>query len=207
MRNVLLSAVASALVACSSGEIYQGGATDTTPQPESAGSTPSFNAQRLAVYLEVMQALMQGDTTQRTEIFRDVEHAANLAPTTINRLKLALALAIPGHPSSDPLAAQRLLSELLTARNALLPEERILAMIHLQEVEERRALHTEAQRFQQNANAEQTRQSTENMRELQVAQQENQRLREELDDALEKLETITSIEQSIREREDDADQP
>jgi len=82
MRNILLSAVASALVACSSGGIYQGGATDTTPQPESAGSTPSFNAQRLAVYLEVMQALVQGDTAQQTEIFRDVEHAANFAPTT-----------------------------------------------------------------------------------------------------------------------------
>jgi hypothetical protein len=45
----------------------------------------------------------------------------------------------------------------------------------------------------------------ENAAELRAALEENRRLRAELDDATQKLNTLTAIEQSIRERENDSD--
>ena len=84
----------------------------------------------------------------QADVFRNVAAAADAAPTTTNRLMLALALATPTHPSSDPAQAQRLLSELLATGDALLPEEHVLALIHLKEVEQRLILDAEATRLQ-----------------------------------------------------------
>ena len=210
MRKFTLSLVASTLAACGSiGGLFGGGEADTVtaPPPQTTGAAPAFDAQGLAVYLETMQALVQGDPVAQAEVFRGVELAAELAPTTTNRLKLALALASPGHPSSDALAAQRLLGALLAAQDALLPEERILATIHLKEVEQRLILDAESRRLQQDASAEASRQDEENTRRLQAIQLENQRLRAELEDAQEKLDAITTIERSIRERENGTDSP
>lgn len=207
MRKLLLSCAPLALVACTAAGIFGGENGDVETPPEAAGPSTALNAQGLAVYLETMQALVQGDRVVQAERFREVQQAASIAPTTTNRLQLALALASPGHPSSDPLQAQRQLSELLAARDALLPEERILATIHLKEVEQRLILDAQAQRLQQDGTAELTRQSADSARQLQAIQIENQRLRAELADAQEKLEAIASIERSIRERDNGTDTP
>ncbi len=209
MRSALLSAVLFVLVGCSTGGLFGGGEANevATPQRESANSSPALNAQGLAVYLETMQALVQGDRVLQAEVFRGVQQAVEIAPTTTNRLKLALALASPGHASSDPLQAQRQLAELLAAQDALLPEERILATIHLKEVEQRLILDAESARLQQDGSAELARQSEENARRLQAIQVENQRLRAELEDAQEKLEAIAVIERSIRERDNGTNTP
>jgi len=209
MARVLLSIVALALAACSAGGLFSGAQDQgvATPEPASSGAASLLNAQGLAIYLETMRTLVEGDRVLQSEVFREVELAAEIAPTTTNRLKLALALASPGHPSSDPLQAQRQLSDLLAAQDVLLPEERILATIHLKEVEQRLILNAEAQRLQEDGSAELARQTEENARRLQAAQSENQRLRAELADALEKLEAISSIERSIRERENGTDSP
>lgn len=209
MRKLLLSLAPLALAACTAGGLFGGAqepAADTT-QAETFGPGSTLNAQGLGVYLETMEALVEGDAVLQAEVFREVESATAIAPTTTNRLKLALALASPGHPSSDPLQAQRFLSDLLAAQDALLPEERILATIHLKEVEQRLILDAEAQRLQESGSAELARQSEDSARRLQAIQLENQRLRAELADALEKLEAISSIERSIRERENGTDSP
>ena len=207
MRRLLLSVTPFALAACSTGAFFGGAENERVTAPQAEVSGPVLNAQGLAVYLETMQRLVEGDPVLQAEVFREVELAAGIAPTTTNRLKLALALASPGHPSSDPLQAQRQLSDLLAAPDALLPEERILATIHLKEVEQRLILDAEAQRLQQDGSAELARRSEENSRRLQAIQLENQRLRAELADALEKLDAISGIERSIRERENGTDTP
>jgi hypothetical protein len=63
----------------------------------------------------------KGDPARQAELFQSAKDAAALSPTTSNRLKYALALAIPGHSGSDPVAAQRQLSELLARPETLLP--------------------------------------------------------------------------------------
>jgi hypothetical protein len=160
-----------------------------------------MDTRSLGVYLETMQALVEGDAVLQAEVFDSADEAAALAPTTTNRLRFALALATPGHAGADPLQAQRRLAELLAAGDTLLPEERILATIHLQEVEERLILDTAARQQSQTSAAEIARLDADRAERLAAAQAENQRLRDELADAQEKLEAITSIERSIRERD------
>ena len=77
--------------------------------------------------LEMMSNLPLGDPARQAELFQSAKDAAALSPTTSNRLKYALALATPGHSGSDPVAAQRQLSELLARPETLLPVERLLA--------------------------------------------------------------------------------
>ena len=60
-----------------------------------------------------MSSLPQGDPARQAELFQAAKDAADLTPTTSNKLRYALALATPGYSGSDPVAAPRQLSELL----------------------------------------------------------------------------------------------
>jgi hypothetical protein len=120
-------------------------------------------------------------------------------------LRLALALATPAHPATDAVEAQRLLTELLATGDALLPEEQILALIHLKDVEERLILDAEATRLQQAAAAAAAQRNDRSAQQLQAALEENRQLKLALEEARAKLDAITNIERSIRERENDSD--
>jgi hypothetical protein len=160
-----------------------------------------MDTRSLGIYLETMQALIEGDAVLQAETFESAAEAAALAPTTTNRLRFALALATPGHTGANLLEAQRSLAALLAVSDTLLPEERILATIHLQEVEERLILDAAARQQQQTSAAEIARLDADRTERLEAVQAENQRLRDELADAQDKLEAITSIEREIRERD------
>jgi hypothetical protein len=198
---LLLTGLAAA---CSSTSSISGGRGGSGG--DSRAATTPLDGSVLAVYLDTMGALIEGDAVQQAETFQALDQAIERAPTTTNRLRYALALATPGHPWADPAAAEQRLNALLAARDALLPEERILATIHLKEVESRRVLNAEAQRVKRDADTTLARQNEENSKRLRAASRENQRLRAELDNAQQKLEAITVIERSIREREDGSDQ-
>src|SRR5450631_1728657 len=112
------------------------------PQTDLSAVTPA---------LELMRALPAGDPARQAELFQSTKDAATLAPTTSNKLKFALALATPGHGGSDPVAAQRQLAELLATPETLLPVERLLALVELQQVDERLVLQTENQQLRDDA--------------------------------------------------------
>jgi hypothetical protein len=176
--------------------------------PSSPGSSAAvLDAKGLAVYLELMRQLIEGDPVTQAESFREAAAAAELAPTTTNRLKYALALATPGHASSDAAQAETALSSLLAQGTSLLPEERILATIHLRDVEQRLILDAEAEQIRQNAADALAQQNSESARRLEAAQEENRRLNAELEEATEALNAITTIESSIRERENGSNPP
>jgi hypothetical protein len=169
-----------------------------------APTTPgarSLGGEGLALYLRTLRDLLEGDAVLKADVFRTAAAAADAAPTTTNRLNLALALATPGHPSSNPLEAQRQLNELLAKDNALLPEERVLALVELKDVEQRLILDAEAARLQRAAQAATTQRNDQSAQRLQTALDENRQLRQQLDEARAKLDAITNIERSIRERE------
>ena len=105
----------------------------------------------IAPVLEMMGRLPEGDPARQAEIFQSAKDAATLTPTTSNRLKYALALATPGHSGSDPVAAQRQLSELLATPETLLPVERLLAMVELQEVDQRLILSRRTRELREDA--------------------------------------------------------
>ena len=199
MRSAALILLSAALSACTA---FQG-AGDGRPPPVSttADARPADVADSLAIYLQTLRSLIEGDPVVQADVFRNVAAAADASPTTTNRLMLALALATPTHPSSDEAKAQALLSELLAAGDTLLPEERVLALIHLKDVEQRLILVAEANRLQRAATAATAERNDRTTQQLQAALEENRQLKLELDDVRKRLDTITSIERSIRERE------
>lgn len=203
------AALITLLAACACGCSLGGGLSNRNDGPNAAtqplDASTGFVNGSLEIYLQTMRDLIEGDPVLQTDVFRDTESAALFEPTTTNRLNYALALATPGHPSANPAEAQRRLAEVLATGDTLLPEERILAVVHLKEVEQRLILDAQAQRLQQAAATATSEQNSENAERLRAALEENRRLQVELDEAREKLDAITNIERSIRERGNGAD--
>ncbi len=204
-KAALTVLLAASLAGCSSGSGLFSGANSAVSTPSAPPASEAHADSSVEVYLHTMRDLVEGDTVVQADVFRNAESAALFEPTTTNRLNYALALATPGHPSANAPEAQRLLAEVLAAGDTLLPEERILAVVHLKEVEQRLILDAQAQRLQQEAAAASSAQNNQAAEQLRNALEENRRLRRELDDAREKLDAITNIERSIRERENGAD--
>jgi hypothetical protein len=172
------------------------------PAPSESPVGPAeYLGDGIDVYLQTLRALIEGDAVEQADVFSTVAAAAEASPTTTNRLLYALALATPTHASNDAEQAQALLNELLADGDALLPEERVLVLIHLKDVEARLILDAEADRLQQAAATAATQRNDRNAQQLQAALEENRQLRLALDEVRAKLDAITNIERSIRERE------
>lgn len=199
-----LPLVVLVLSACGTTALFSRG------EPLAAESGPDAGAEQqqaavLGMYLRTMNDLIEGDASLQADVFKTAEEASLVEPTATNRLNYALALATPGHPSANPAEARRVLAELLAGTDTLLPEERILATVHLKETEQRLILDAQARRVQREAAAATTEQNNATAQRLQALTEENRRLRVELDEARGKLDAITNIERSIRERESSAD--
>ena len=80
----------------------------------------------------------------------------------------------------------------------------MLVAIHLKEVEQRLILDSEARRLREEVDAARQARNDESARRLEAALAENARLTRELQEAQQKLDAITNIERSIRERENGA---
>jgi hypothetical protein len=200
----LLISVALLAGCSSSGGLFGGGTGNAAPVAAPGLGPRPLDADSVTLYLQTLRDLVGGDPVLQADTFRAAQAAADSTPTTTNRLNLALALATPGHPSSDAAEAQRRLGELLASGAALLPEERILAAVHLKEVEQRLILDAEARRLQGAIEAATAQRNDETTQRLEAALAENRQLRQELNEAREKLDAITNIERSIRERENGA---
>jgi hypothetical protein len=173
-------------------------------QKPAAPTVPDRAAQDLAAIaplLEMMASLPQGDPARQAELFQSAKDAAQLTPTTSNKLKYALALATPGYGGANPVAAQRQLSELLARPETLLPIERLLALVELKEVEQRLILQAENTRMRDEAMHDDSRDKLQALnRRLAAESDENVKLRKALDEARAKLEAVTHIERSINDR-------
>jgi hypothetical protein len=196
--------VSAALAACTAFGPIEG---RQTTEPTVATELPANVSDGIGIYLQTLRSLIEGDPVEQADVFRNVAAAADASPTTTNRLMLALALATPTHPSSDEAKAQKLLSELLAAGDTLLPEERTLALIHLKDVEARLILDAEAGRLQRAAAAASAERNDRTTQQLQAALEENRQLKLALDDVRARLDAITNIERSIRERENGPNTP
>jgi hypothetical protein len=163
-------------------------------------SSPLPDATAVAPLIELMNALPQGDPARQAELFQSVKDAAELTPTTSNRLRYALALATPGYSGSNPVAAQRQLAELLARPETLLPLERLLAAVELKEVEQTLVLQAENRRLRIEAPPDDREKLAASNRRLAAESDENARLRKALDEARAKLDAITHVERSINDR-------
>ena len=203
MRSAAPLLFCAALAACATS--LDGSDTESAPPVFTAFRQAPEDAESIALYLQTLRNLIEGDAVVQADVFGNVSAAADSSPTTTNRLMLALALATPTHPGNDDARAQLLLNELLAAGDALLPDEHVLALIHLKDVERRLILDAEAERLQRAAATATAERNDRTTQQLQAALEENRQLRLALDDARAKLDAITNIERSIRERENGPD--
>jgi hypothetical protein len=197
-RIIAALLVAVTVSACSAGVF----GSQKAANPPDTERLP-LNTGPIAPILEMMSNLPQRDPASQAETFQSVKDAAELTPTTSNRLRYALALATPGHAGADPVAAQRQLSQLLARPETLLPAERWLALIEFREVEQQLILQAEAKRLRDEAardsHGDGDKLAASNRR-LAAEIDENARLRKALDEARAKLEAVTHVERSINDR-------
>jgi hypothetical protein len=196
-RLTACALVIGSIGSCSLGDLFT---RQKPPAPiEQNRAQPDLSP--ITPLLEMMSSLPQRDPAGQAEMFQAAKDAAELSPTTSNRLRYALALATPGFSGSDPVAAQRQLSELLARPETLLPIERLLALVQLKEVEQRLILQAENKRMRDDASHDESRDKlAATNRRLAAESDENVRLRKALDEARAKLDAITHIERSINDR-------
>ena len=196
----LRHAAFSLVLALSGGCTALGGGRTNPEAPAPVPERPQPDLTAVTAALEMMRTLPAGDPAHQAEVFESAKDAVALSPTTSNKLKYALALATPGHSGSDPVAAQRQLSELLATPETLLPVERLLAMVELQDVDQRLILQTENTQLRDEAPRETRDKLSGITRRLAAESDENARLRKALEEAQAKLDAVTHIERSITDR-------
>jgi hypothetical protein len=152
-------------------------------------------------YLSELHDFTNGNPRTQQEIFEDAQSESTLTPGPQTNLRYAMILATPGHAGFDPEMAQTLLRNVLQQESILTASEVSLATIHLKSVERQIALSSEARRAMATSSRAATSEEQASRQRLAAVEAENRRLQEELADAKEKLDAITSIERSIREQD------
>jgi hypothetical protein len=188
--------VAAALSGC-------GGTTDWIKGRIASSTDESeiLGAPEIEIYISELGQIAAGDPAAQAEVYADAAAAAQLTPSPSTNLRFGLVLAIPGHPESNPLEAQKVLREVLTQTLLLTPAEISLATIHLNNVERQIIAASESRRLRSSSSrAAQTQEQALQQR-LATVEAENSALRRDLEEAEQKLEAIATIERSIREQE------
>lgn len=199
MRHEGRGGCALALALCLGGCGSMGGHVEPKA-PVTVTVRPDPELDSITANMKLMEMLPEGDPAAQAELFESAKDAATLSPTTGNKLKYALALATPGHANSDPVAAQRQLSELLATPETLVPVERLLAIVVLKDVDQRLVLQAENKQLRDEAPRETRDKLVVINRRLAAESDENVRLRKALEEAQAKLEAVTHIERSINDR-------
>jgi hypothetical protein len=191
MRHKLPVIALSALIAGCAGGL--------SPRHEPA--TPSVDrdsteAAVISSYLDVCLRLARGSPAEQAEILTTANNDYSAAPTPSRVLRYAMVLSTPGHAGYDPVVAQRLLHEVLANPETLLPAERALAFLQLQQVDRQQSLQADVKRLQQNAERSTNDRIAQLSRQLKTESDENVRLKKLLAEAQAKLDAIANIERS-----------
>jgi hypothetical protein len=157
-------------------------------------------AQAMVFFLELVQRMVLAPTAEQAEIFANIKRDHDTTGTPGARLRYALALSTPNHPSSDPATAQKLLRQVVAAPEALTPVENAIAFLELAKLDRQLALTTEAQRLQSQGDRNDRERIAALQRRLQAEVDENAKLRKALDEARAKLDAIADIERQSNQR-------
>ena len=150
----------------------------------------------LSAYLDLCLRLARGSPAEQAEILTSANNDYSAAATPSRVLRYAMVLSTPGHSGYDPVVAQRLLHEVLANPETLLPAERALAFLQLQQVERQQSLQADVRRLQQGAERNTNDRIAQLTRRLTTESEENARLKKLLADAQAKLDAIANIERS-----------
>lgn len=176
-------------------------------QPPATVQSDPRDAAMVASHLRTLESVARGTPSEQAELAEEVRRQAATDPTLFNRLRLALVLGLPGHAASDPVAARDQLGILLTTPEMMLPAEIAIAHVMLHEVNTRIALEGENARAATDATRDESARNEALNRRLQAQNAETLRLRQELADALAKLEAVATLERNIAERRNGTERP
>jgi hypothetical protein len=154
----------------------------------------------IASYLDLCLRLARGTPAEQAEILAGANNDYNAAPTPSRVLRYAMVLSTPGHAGHDPVVAQRLLREVLANPETLLPAERALAFLQLQQVDRQQALQADVRRLQAGAERAANDRIAQLTRRLTTESEEIVRLKKLLAEAQAKLDAIANIERSSNGR-------
>src|SRR5262245_31010807 len=201
MRHKLTLLVA----ACVAGGLAGCGGGRPHKRPRDNPSLPSVDrnateSQIISSYLDTCLKLARGTPTEQAEILAKANNDYGAAPTPSFVLRYALVLSTPGHAGYDPVVAQRLLREVLASPETLLPAERALAFLQLQQVERQQSLQADVRRLQSGNERTANDRIATLTKNLKTESDENARLRKALAEAQAKLDAIANIEGSSNNR-------
>jgi hypothetical protein len=180
-----------ALSAC--GTVPASRSRDAAPPSVDRNSTENTV---ITSYLDVCLRLARGTPAEQAEILAGASNDYSAAPTPSRVLRYAMVLSTPGHAGHDPVVAQRLLREVLANPETLLPAERALAFLQLQQVERQQALQADVRRLQSGAERTANDRIAQLTRRLTTESEEVARLKKLLAEAQAKLDAIANIERS-----------
>lgn len=188
-----LLALAALLAGCGAGVPLK--------RPRDSQTLPAIDrnateASLIADYLDTCVKLARGTPAEQAEILTTANNNYQSAPTPSRVLRYAMVLSTPGHAGTDPVVAQRLLREVLASPETLLPAERALAFLQLQQVDRQQALQADVRRLQAGAERATNDRITQLTRRLTTESEENARLKKALAEAQAKLDAIANIERS-----------
>jgi hypothetical protein len=193
LDNLLLGAFLAGLLA--------GCGSLPVKRPRDAQALPAIDrdateATLMANYLDTCLKVARGTPAEQAEVLASVSNDYHAAPVPSKVLRYAMVLSTPGHSGFDPVVAQRLLREVLATPETLLPAERALAYLQLQQVERQQSLQADVRRLQQGAERTANERIAQLTRRLTTESEENNRLKKALADAQAKLDAIANIERS-----------
>jgi hypothetical protein len=194
MRHKLLAASLATLT-------LAGCATVPLKRQRDSQALPSIDrdateATLMATYLDTSLKVARGTPAEQAEVLASVANDYHATPAPSKVLRYAMVLSTPGHAGFDPVVAQRLLREVLASPETLLPAERALAFLQLQQVERQQSLQADVRRLQTGAERTASERIAQLTRRLTTESEENSRLKKALADAQAKLDAIANIERS-----------
>jgi hypothetical protein len=202
-RNAARTAVVllglAALAGCESFSGIGGGERDrveAVPTPDRRET----QAQAMVFFLELVQRMVLAPAAEQAELFANIKRDYDSTGTPSARLRYALVLATPNHPSSDQASAQKLLRQVVAAPEALTPVENAVAFLELAKLDKQLALAAETQRLQTAGDRVDRDRITALQRRVNAEVEENARLRRALEEARAKLEAIADIERRSNQR-------
>ncbi len=146
---------------------------------------------------QTMERLAQASPAEQSEIVANARSNYEHTPHGSAQLQYALLLATPGHVGRDAVAARDLLRALAAQPESLTPVERAVALIELSQLNRELDLQSESERLQLDAQHTDREHQAQAQRRLQTEQEENSRLRKQLEDAQAKLDAVANIERNM----------
>lgn len=176
------------------------GATCDARSSASGSSPPSSSGAGGAdPYVSLMSELSATDPAHQSDVMYEVEKSYTQAPTTLNTLRYAIALAVPGHPASNPLQSKKLLEQLLATPERMSSAELAVAKTMLNISDQRLKIDADNRRLAATVDDKVHAQANSDRR-IQSQAEEIYKLHRALDAAQQKLDAIKDIERTISER-------